>query len=102
MNYDKKGHESNWEFDFRSQILSKQGSNEVRLKCPIHCWKYFFEDINYCFHIFKTNLIWEKYERPKFWDNKSPKENVTFGCKEKHKIYYKEGSGASSQRLSAM
>ncbi len=44
MSYDQKmGHESNWEFDFRPQSLSKQRSNEVQLGCVIHCWKEFFE-----------------------------------------------------------
>ncbi len=61
----------------------------------------------------KKNLIWEKYEHSKFWDNKSPNfgtptwefwGKVTFGCNpmERHKIYYREGIGASSQRLWAV
>jgi hypothetical protein len=44
MSYDqKKGHESNWEFDSRSQILRNKGSNEVRLGRVIHHWKNIFE-----------------------------------------------------------
>jgi hypothetical protein len=40
MSYDqKKGWESNWEFDFQPQAPWKQGSNEVRLERAIHHWK---------------------------------------------------------------
>jgi len=83
--------------------------------------KIFFRAINYYFCIFKTDLIWEIYEHPKFWDSKSPSFGIVrvlvlglpFGSPrekwhldvvpmERHKIYYKEGSGASSQRLWAV
>jgi len=90
MSYDqKKGHESNWEFDSRSQILRNKGSNEVRLGRVIHHWKNIFEGYKILPLYSKKNLIWKRYERPKFWDNKSPnfetptwesREEVTFGC----------------------
>jgi len=71
---------------------------------------------------FQRYLILEKYEHPKFWENKSPnfgtptwesRGKVIFRCSpyiyvvtytyvEKHKVYYREGSGASSQRLRAV
>jgi hypothetical protein len=70
MNYDqKKGWESNWEFDFRPQIPWMQWSNDVWLGRVIHHWKDLFEGY-LC--IFFKNLIWKIYEHPKFWDNKSP------------------------------
>ncbi len=44
MSYDqKKGKESNWEFDSQRQFLRKQGSNEVQLGHVIHHWKDLFE-----------------------------------------------------------
>jgi len=43
MSYDqKKGWESNWEFDSRPQVFWNQGSNEVRLECAINHWKDIF------------------------------------------------------------
>jgi hypothetical protein len=65
--------------------------------------------------MFKTSLIWGKYEHPKFKTIKVPIFGLPFGSPtlggpgkkchldvaptENHKIYYKEGSCASSQRL---
>ncbi len=44
MSYDqKKGQESNWEFDSWPQIPWKQGSNEVQLGLAMHSWKELFE-----------------------------------------------------------
>jgi hypothetical protein len=34
--------------------------------------KIILKDIGHYPHIFKTNLIWKKYECPKFWNNKGP------------------------------
>jgi hypothetical protein len=51
--------------------------------------KIFLRVIRYFPHIFKINLILERYEHPKFWNNKSPNfgtptweswGKVTFGC----------------------
>jgi hypothetical protein len=51
--------------------------------------KIFLKAIRYFLHIFKNNLICERYECPKFWNNKSPnfgtpicesQGKVTFGC----------------------
>jgi hypothetical protein len=51
--------------------------------------KIFSSAIRHCPRIFKEKLIWERYERPNFWDNKSPSfgtptwkswGKVTFGC----------------------
>jgi hypothetical protein len=72
--------------------------------------KIFLKAIKYCPHVFQTCLIWERYERSKFWDNKSPNfgtptweswNKVLFECApmETQKIYYKDRSGASFQRL---
>jgi hypothetical protein len=34
--------------------------------------KIFLRIIKYCICIFKIDLIWERYEHPKFWESKSP------------------------------
>jgi len=45
MSYDqKKGQESNREFDSQPQILLEQGSNDFQLGRVMHRWKDFFED----------------------------------------------------------
>jgi hypothetical protein len=76
--------------------------------------KIFSKAIRYYICTHKINLIWEIYKRPKFWNNNSlnfgtptweSRGKMTFGCSpcgEAHSIYYKEGIGASSQRLRAM
>jgi hypothetical protein len=68
--------------------------------------KIFSRDIRYCLRTIKKNLIWKRYKPPKFWNNKNPnfgsfreKWHFDVVLAERHKIYYKEGSGASSQRL---
>jgi hypothetical protein len=57
----------------------------------------------------KKDMIWRRYECLKFYDNKSPSfESLGKKCQldvtfvKRHKIYYREGSGASSQKLQAM
>jgi hypothetical protein len=100
ISYDqKKGRESNWKFDSRRQIPWKQGSMRSTWSVLYTVYKIFSS------HSHK-NLIWEKYERPKFWDNKNPnfgspreKWHLDIITAERHIIYYKEGSCASSQRL---
>jgi hypothetical protein len=51
----------------------------------------------------QTSLIWRRYECPKFWNSKSPnfgeKMPLDVAPLESHKVYYKEGSNASSQKL---
>ncbi len=62
MSYDqKKGWESNLEFDFRPQIPWKQGSNEVRLERATHHWKDIFKGyIILSLHFQKKNLYLKK------------------------------------------
>jgi hypothetical protein len=57
----------------------------------------------------QTNLIWGRYEHPKLLDNKGPnfgslkkKCHLDVTPIESHKVYYREGSDASSQRLQAV
>jgi hypothetical protein len=57
----------------------------------------------------QEGLIWGRYECPKFWDNNSPicgipkkKCHLDVAPMESHKVYYKEGSGASFQKLRIM
>jgi hypothetical protein len=114
MSYDfKKGQESNWEFDFWPQIPWQQESDDVWLKHVINCWKNLFEDYKILPLHFRKKLIWEKYEPPKFWNSKSPnfgtptwesrgKWHLDVVPIKKHRVYYREGSGASSQRLRAI
>jgi hypothetical protein len=54
----------------------------------------------------QTSFFWGKYECPKFSDNNNPNFGIpTWECHldvapvKNHRIYYKEGSGASSQRV---
>jgi hypothetical protein len=71
---------------------------------------------SYCPRMLKKYLIWEKYECPKFRNNKNPsfeesqfwglplgslkkKWHLDVALMENHKIYCKERSGASSQSL---
>jgi hypothetical protein len=105
MSYDqKKGCKSNWKFDFQPQIPWKQGSNEVWWGVLNTIEKTFSRAIK-C-HIFhsKKDLIWKRYERSKFWDNKNHGErwHLHVVLTERHRIYSREGSGASSQRLQTM
>ncbi len=65
--------------------------------------------IRFCPCTLKIDLIWEIYKRPKFGNNNSANFG-SFGEKwhldvvpmERHIVYYREGSGASSQRLWAV
>jgi hypothetical protein len=34
--------------------------------------KIFLRAIRYCHRVLKIDLIWERYENPELWDNKSP------------------------------
>ncbi len=70
MSYDqKKGQESN---SHDHKLPWEQGSNELWLGCVIHCWKDLFEGYKiFPLHYNKKRLIWERYEHPKFLDNKS-------------------------------
>jgi len=109
-------------------MIKRRGGSEIRNLTPNHKslesrgqmrfnWSVlytigniFSRDIKYCPCIFKINLIWERYEHSMFWDNKvlvsglplrSPgkKWHLDVVPTERHKIYYREGNGASSQRL---
>ncbi len=51
-------------------------------------------------------MIWKRYKCPKFWDNMNPsfenpeeKWHLDVVPVERHKVYYRERSGASSQKL---
>jgi hypothetical protein len=69
----------------------------------------FSKAIRYCPCPIKTNFIWKRYEHLNSWDNESPnlgsprgKWHLDVILVERHKVYYREGSGASSQRLWAV
>jgi hypothetical protein len=90
--------------------LERRGQWNLIGACYTPLKKYFEGAIRYNPHIFKIILIWENYECPKFWDNKSfnfgtfiwgSRGKVTFQCNPmvRHKLYYREGTGAFSQRL---
>jgi hypothetical protein len=58
MSYDqKKGQESNWEFDSQPQIPRKKGPHEVQLGRAIHQWRDLLRAIRYFPCIFKIDLI---------------------------------------------
>jgi hypothetical protein len=72
----------------------------------MHHWKDLFEGYKILpLHV--SNMPFSgRYESPKFQDNKSPnfgipnkKCHMDLAPMESHRIYYKEGSGASSQKL---
>jgi hypothetical protein len=110
MSYDpKKSRDSNWKFDFRPQIPLKQGSNDFRLGHAIHSSKDLFKGYKIFALYVSKNLIWWRYEHPKFQDSKNPnfgifekKCHLDVTLVESQRIYYRKGSGASSQRLWVM
>jgi hypothetical protein len=85
MSYDRKKGRS--QFDSQSQVPLK-----ARVKSSpiaIHHWKDDFEGYKIIFFMFQKDLIWGKYEHPKFRNNKSPnfetftsksQKNMPFGC----------------------
>jgi hypothetical protein len=99
MSYDqKKGWESNWEFDSWLQTPWKQRSNELQFGMLYTVGKIFLRAIRYNPHISKIDLIWKRYERPKFWNNKSPnfgnlgeKWHLDVILVEKHKYIIRRG-----------
>jgi len=72
--------------------------------------KIFSRAIRYCLWTFKKDFIWERYECPKFGTTKVRVLGLPLGSlvekwhsdvilTKRHKIYYREGSGASPQML---
>jgi hypothetical protein len=70
--------------------------------------KIFLKDINYFHHMFKTILIWKGYMNVQSFETKQilvlglplgKKCHLDVAPIDSHKIYYKEGSGVSFQRL---
>ncbi len=55
----------------RIWLMTINPLNEVWLECAIHRWEIFSKVIRYLPKNFRKDLIWERYEPPKFWDNKS-------------------------------
>jgi hypothetical protein len=105
ISYDqKKRWESNWEFDSQLQIPSQQGQMKSNWSMLYTIGKIFAKVIRYFSLNFKTYLIWERYERPKIWDIKSPikKWHLDVILAERHRVYYREGSDASSKKLWAV
>jgi hypothetical protein len=69
--------------------LENKGSIEVWLGHDIHYSKDIFKGYKILSSNFQNDLIWEKYECPKFWNNNSPsfgtrtwesQRKMTFGC----------------------
>jgi hypothetical protein len=111
MSYDqKKRQESNWEFDSQPQILeskSQMRSNWGMLYVVI---KIFLRFIRYCHRIFRKKTCFEKHMSiQSFGATRVPILGLPFGNfgEKWHldvvpmsiKVYYREGSGASSQSL---
>jgi hypothetical protein len=102
MSYDqKKRHESN----FQPQIPCKKGSNEVQLERPIHFWKDVFKGYKMLLSHFQNKLDLKKIwvfkvlgqQDSQFWDS-----HLGILGKSDIWMFYREGSGDSSQRLWAM
>jgi hypothetical protein len=114
MSHDKKkGQESNWEFDSWSQIPTKQGSNKIRLGHVIHHWKIFLKAIRYYLAFSKQNWFEKNMNGQSFGTTKVLVLGLPLGNHrekwhldvvpiDRHTIYYKEGNGASFQRLEAV
>jgi hypothetical protein len=79
MSYDqKKGWESNSQFENQignlpldHKSLERRGQIKSNWGLLYIVENIFLKAIRYCLRIFKNKLILERYERPKFWDNKS-------------------------------
>jgi hypothetical protein len=113
MSYDqKKGQESNFQFDSRSQTPWKQGSNEFWLGQAIHHWKDFFKGYKILpSHFFLKKTWFEKNMNVQSFritripvlglplGNSDEKWHLHVAPMQRHEVYYREGSGASSQRL---
>jgi hypothetical protein len=89
MNYDqRKGRESNWEFDPDHNSLENKGQMRCDWNMLYIVGKIFLKATRYLSLIFKKNLIWERYEYPMFWKKSSSfgtptwksQGKVTFGC----------------------
>jgi hypothetical protein len=110
MNYDqKKWWESNFQFDFQPQILWKKGSNEVRLEHVTHYWKDIFKGYNKLLLHSKKQTLFEKNMNVQSFGTtivplESPGEkwHLDMIPAKRHKVYYREGSGASSESLQAV
>jgi hypothetical protein len=72
--------------------------------------KIFSKAIRYFLRILEIDFIWKRYERPKLLqDNKNPsfrtpkkKWHLNVVPAKRDRVYYREGNGASSQRLWAV
>jgi murein L,D-transpeptidase YafK len=53
--------------------FEKKGPNEIWLENVVHFWKDLFESYKILPMHFQNKIDWERYERPKFWNNKSPR-----------------------------
>ncbi len=101
MSYDqKKGRESNSQFDSRPQIPWKKGSNEVRLERAIHHWKDIFKGCRMLFLQFQKENLFEKDMNVQSFGTTrvslgSPREkwHLDVVPMERYRIYYREGSG---------
>jgi len=102
MSYDKKKGRSQIG-NLTSDHKSLEGKDQMRFDWTMlyTVGSIFSRAIKYYRCTFKIDLIWERYECQKIWDNKKSQGKVTFGCSPhvKHIVYYREGGGASSQRL---
>jgi len=115
MRYDqKKGQKSNWEFDSWPQIPFEKRSNNLQLGHAIHHWKDLFQGYKIV-PSHAPNMIFKgRHEHPKSFETtrvpifrillESPRKkcHLNVAPMESHKIYYREGSDASSQSLRAM
>ncbi len=102
----KKGQESNWEFDFRPQIPWKQGSNKVQLECVIHHWKDIYKGYkilsSYFQNTFNLRKIWMSKILGLPLRSLEEKWHLDVIPMERHKVDYREENGASSRKLQAM
>ncbi len=112
MNYGpKKARELNWEFESDHKTLKSKGQMRSDWSVLHTIEKIFSCDIRYCLHIFKKKTSFENDMSVQSFETiiiqvlglpfGTPKEKWHLDVVpiERHIIYYKAGSGASSQKL---
>jgi hypothetical protein len=96
----KKGQESNWQFDSRPLKVKNQPYFLVFRWCETYRWKAFNEGYNFSSDLISIGGLHTKLWGPKVAGvptlaNGSPgtKSHLDVGLVERHKVYYKEGGG---------
>jgi hypothetical protein len=108
----KKGHESNWQFDSRSLKIGNQPDFLVCRSRATYYWKAFDEDYNFALDLFSIEGL-HKIMNPQSrgspvvgisrlpFGNLGTKCHLDVGLMERHRVYYK-GKGGGFPQVRAM